>query len=423
MKLDYGKKGLKLSLKPEWNITILNPTVQKALINPIKKIKHAIQHPLESESLHNIIKTKSEVNQICIVVSDATRPVPSHIILEALIKELNDYGIKDEQIVVIVATGLHRPSRERELTRMLGKKLKKRFNIINHVADDKSSLKYLGDTKEKIPIFLNKYYCESDLKIITGYVEPHFFFGFAGGRKSIVPGIAGDETIQANHSAENISSPYSRFGIYSENPMHKNSMEIIEMIGVDFAVNVCINEHHQIVKVAAGNYKRVHEHLVDYQLNHIFKEIKEPYDIVICGNGGYPLDLNLYQGVKSMAIGEMAVKKGGTIIAVNECSDGIGHEHFKEMIYSGMNPKILYNKILKGEIIVPDQWEIQILTRILMNSEIIIVSGLKENEIGNIGLKYAKTVEDGIRVSLEKHGLNASILILPNGPQILPVLK
>ncbi|MFX1489806.1 MAG: nickel-dependent lactate racemase [Promethearchaeota archaeon] len=423
IKFDYGKKGLKIALEPEWDTTILNPTVQKALINPIKEIKQAIKNPLEGESLHNIVKSRSEIQQICIVVSDATRPVPSRIILQALMEELNECGIKDDQIVVIIATGLHRSSREEELTRILGKKLKKRLNIINHVANDKSSLKYLGVTKEKIPIFLNKYYCESDLKIITGYVEPHFFFGFAGGRKSIVPGIAGEETIQANHSAENISSPYSRFGIYKENPMHKNSIEITEMIGVDFAVNVCINEHHQIVKVAAGNYKRVHENLVNYQLDHIFKEIKEPYDIVICGNGGYPLDLNLYQGVKSMAIGEMAVKKGGTIISVNECSDGIGHEHFKELICAGMNPRILYNKILKGEIVVPDQWEIQILARILMNTEIVIVSELQENEIGNIGLKYARTVEDGIKVALEKHGLNASILILPNGPQVLPILK
>ncbi|MFX1478290.1 MAG: nickel-dependent lactate racemase [Promethearchaeota archaeon] len=423
IKFSYGKDGLEISLEPDWNTTILHPTVQKVLIDPIKEIKQAIRHPLEGESLNKIIKNRSEKKQICIVVSDATRPVPSHIILQALMEELNECGIKDDQIVVIIATGLHRSSREEELTRILGKYLKKRLNVINHVASDKSSLKYLGVTKEKIPIFLNKYYYESDLKIITGYVEPHFFFGFAGGRKSIVPGIAGEETIQANHSAENISSPYSRFGIYKENPMHQNSMEITEMIGVDFAVNVCINEHHQIVKVAAGNYKSVHENLVNYQLDYIFKEIKEPYDIVICGNGGYPLDLNLYQGVKSMAIGEMAVKKGGTIISVNECSDGIGHEHFKQLICSGMNPRLLYNKILKGEIVVPDQWEIQILARILMNTEIVIVSELKENEIGNIGLKYAKTVEDGIKVALEKHGLNASILILPNGPQVLPILK
>ena len=154
-------------------------------------------------------------------------------------------------------------------------------------------------------------------------------------------------------------------------------------------------------------------------------EIKEPYDIVVCGNGGYPLDLNLYQAVKSMVIGEIAVKKGGTIISVNECAEGIGigQEKFKELIFSGMNPKVLYDKILKREIVAPDQWEIQVLSRILMKAEIIIVSSLNENEIGNIGLKYAKTVEEGIKMTLKKAGLNAKLLILPNGPQILPILK
>ena len=261
------------------------------------------------------------------------------------------------------------------------------------------------------------------MKIITGYVEPHFFFGFAGCRKSIIPGIAGEETIQANHSAENIASPFSRFGIFKENPLHKNSLEITDLVGVDFTINVCINEHHQVVKVIAGNYKYVQEILVEYQLNHIFREINELYDIVICGNGGYPLDLNLYQAVKSMAIGEMAVKEGGTIISVNECVDGIGKEKFKDLIFSGMTPKILHDKILKKEIVVPDQWEIQILARILMKAEVVIVSELREDEIGNKGLKYARTVEDGIKIALKKHGPKAKILILPNGPQVLPLLK
>lgn len=207
--------------------------------------------------------------------------------------------------------------------------------------------------------------------------------------------------------------------------MHRNAIEISKLVGADFTISTCINERHEIVKVAAGNLENVHEELVDYQLKHIFEETKEPYDIVVCGNGGYPLDLNLYQAVKSMAIGEIAVKQDGTIISVNECAEGVGngHEKFKELIFSGVKPEVLYDKILKGEIVAPDQWEIQVLSRILMKAEIIIVSNLDENEIGNIGLKYAKTVEEGIMMALEKAGLNVKILILPKGPQILPILK
>lgn len=425
MKIDYGKKGLELSLDPSWNVTILRPKEQEGLVDPITKIREAIKNPLESKSLYEIIKVKKDLSRICVVVSDSTRPVPSHIILEALIRELNEYGIQDSQISVLIATGLHRPSREEELERILGSDLKNRLKTFDHVATDKLSLKYLGNTRDNVPIYINKHYCESDLKILTGYVEPHFFFGFSGGMKALVPGIAGEVTIQANHSAKNIASYYSRFGIYKNNLMHQNSIEIAKLVGVDFAINTCINEKHEIVKVVAGNVEKVHEELVDYQLKYIFEEIKEPYDIVVCGNGGYPLDLNLYQAVKSMAIGEIAVKKGGTIISVNECADGIGigQENFKELIFSGMTPKILYDKILKREIVTPDQWEIQILARILMKAEIIVVSSLKVSQIGNIGLKYAKTVEDGIKMALEKTGSNAKLLILPNGPQILPILK
>ena len=423
MKFDYGKEGLEILLNPSWNTTIFRPEKQKIIDNPIQAIRDSLKNPIGSPSLKNIIEKKRNINKVCIVVSDSTRPVPSHIILEALVKELNSCGIKDTKIFILIATGLHRLSREEELDSILGINLRNRLKVIDHVATDKSSLEYLGQSSDNIPIYINKHYYESDLKILTGYVEPHFFLGFSGGRKSIVPGIVGGETIQGNHSAENIASPYARFGIYKENPMHKNATEISKLVGVDFIVNVCINENHKITKVASGDLEQAHEYLVNYQLNYIFREISEPYDIVVCGNGGYPLDLNLYQAVKSMAIGEMGVVDDGTIISVNKLSESIGHDNFKNLIFSGKPPKQIYEQILNKEIIVADQWEIQILARILMKSEIYVVSKLNESEIGNIGLQYAKTVEEAIELSLKKYGNNAKILILPNGPQILPQLK
>jgi nickel-dependent lactate racemase len=425
MKFDYGKNGLVIKLRPKWNVDILPAKKQEPIKDPIKIIRKMIKNPIGVSPLKEILNKKDKLRKICIIVSDATRPVPSYIILEALIQELNEYGISDDQILILIATGLHRRSREEELDRIIGKELKKRINSIDHIATDNDSLVFIGNTSHGCPIYLNKHYYQSDLKILTGYVEPHFFFGFAGGRKSIVPGIAGEKTILENHSAENIASPYSRFGIYDKNPMAKISTEAAKMAGVDFIVNVCIDNDHNITQIAAGDLEKVHDRLVEYQLKYIFKEIQVPYDIVVCGNGGYPLDLNLYQAVKSMAIGEMAVKEGGTIISVNECSDGIGigQEEFKELLFSGMNPKEIYKKILEKEIIVPDQWEIQVLTRVMMKAEIYIISKLKKDQIGNIGLKYANSIETALEDSLRKHGSKARILILPNGPQILPILK
>jgi nickel-dependent lactate racemase len=423
MKFDYGKNGLDIRIDPSWNTTILHPKEQDEIVNPVQTIKESLENPIGRPPLKNIINEKNEVKNVCIVVNDATRPVPSHIILDGLVEKLNNYGIDDTQILILIATGLHRQSRKDELERIVGHNLINRLKIKDHNATDNKTLKYLGRTSDNVPIYINKHYYESDLKILTGYVEPHFFFGFSGGRKSIVPGIAGEETIQANHSAENIDSPYARFGIYKENPMHKISNEIAKLVGVDFIINVCINEKHQITKVAAGDLEQVHETLVNYQLKYVFREISELYDIVICGNGGYPLDLNLYQAVKSMAIGEMAVKKNGIIISVNELSDGVGEDNFKNLINSGKQPRKLYEEILNEEIIVPDQWEIQILTRVLMMADVYVVSELNKNELGNIGLKYAKSVEEAIEFGLKKLGPHARILILPNGPQLLPLLK
>lgn len=424
MKFDYGKSGIEVSLDPSWNTTIFRPSKQDVIEDPINAIRNAIKNPIGTPSLKKIVKSKKEIKSVCIVVSDATRPVPSHLLLKGLIKKLSDYGLQEEKILVLIATGLHRTSRKDELKRILGEYVTSSVKIVDHIARDKNSLIFLGKTFNNIPIYINKHYYESDLKILTGYVEPHFFFGFSGGRKSIIPGIAGAETILANHSAENIASPNARFGIYKNNPMAENSTEIAKLVGVDFVVNVSINENHEITQVAAGDLERVHKKLVNSQLKHIFKEIQEPFDIVVCGNGGYPLDLSLYQAVKSMAIGEMAVKKNGTIISVNECADGIGggQDEFKELLFSDIPPEEIYKKVLNKEIVVPDQWEIQVLTRIMMMADIYIVSKMKEDEIGNIGLKHAKTVEEAIKKSLNKHGSKAKILILPNGPQILPIL-
>ena len=346
MKFDYGKEGIEININPKWNVTTLKPSLQKSFDNPIEKIKESIKNPIQYPPLKEIIKNKVNIKSVCIVVSDATRPVPSHLILKALLDELYDYGIYNNQIFILIATALHRPSREEELERILGKDIKDKIKVIDHIATDMDSLVNLGETSDNIPILINKHYFNADLKILTGYVEPHFFFGFSGGRKSITPGIVGEETIIANHSAKNIASPYARFGVYKENPLHKNAIEITKKVGVDFIINVCINENHKIVKVATGDLEKTHELLVLYQLKHIFKVINEPYDIIVCGNGGYPLDLNLYQAVKSMAIGEMAIKEGGTISAVNECADGIGvgQDQFRESIFSGMSPKEIHKK-------------------------------------------------------------------------------
>jgi nickel-dependent lactate racemase len=359
--------------------------------------------------------------KICVVISDATRPVPSGIIVNALISVFDELNIPDSDIQILIGTGLHRKTSPEEIVHILGSAILERFDVINHNASDDSTLEYLGETSYGTPIYVDKTYLNASFKIITGYVEPHFFAGFSGGRKAIVPGIAGSLTIQGNHSAKNMASEYSRFGILENNPIYEDALEVAKLSQVkpDFMVNVCINPQHEITKIIAGSLQAYKE-LVKYQEKLCFFNISEPYDVVIAGNGGYPLDQNLYQAVKSMAIGELGVKPGGTIISVNECSDGVGHEKFQEMLNSGLTPQEMFEKIVSGEIQTPDQWEIQVLCRVLMKAEIYVVSTLSQEDLGIIGLKYAATVNEALDACREKYGDNMRVLVLPDGPLNLP---
>ncbi|MFX1447048.1 MAG: nickel-dependent lactate racemase, partial [Promethearchaeota archaeon] len=265
MRLDYGKNGIELKLNPNWNTTVIRPLKQKVIKNPIKVIRDAIKNPMGSASLESIVKSRKTIKSVCIIAADATRPVPSHLILEGLVKELIEYGIQEKDITILIATGLHRPSHKEELKRILGEVFTSEVKIVNHVATDTKSLISLSNSEVGGFISINKCYYNSDLRILTGYVEPHFFFGFSGGNKSIIPGIAGAETILTNHSAKNIASPYSRFGIYEKNPLTIHSAQIAKMVGPDFTINVCINEDHEITQVATGDLEKVHKRLVNYQ--------------------------------------------------------------------------------------------------------------------------------------------------------------
>lgn len=423
----YGKSGLQFNISDIFKTLIIEPKEEQKLDNPIEQIYQSFLNPMSSKPLKRLLEHRNE-GEIIIVVEDHTRPLPSKYIIDALSKLFEEMNISDSEIKILVATGLHRSPNSEELVRMIGEDAVNRYDVIFHDANDKFSLENVGKTTSNTPIYINSRYVNSRFKIITGYVEPHFFAGFSGGRKSLVPGIAGKETILRNHSAKNIDSINARFGILDGNPIHEDSLEAgrIPKIKPDFCINATINSNHKITKVASGNFIAVHNYLVQSQRKTCFKTIEGRYDIVICGNGGYPLDLNLYQAVKSMAIGEMAVKPNGIIIAVNECVNGVGQEIFGELINSGKLPSEIYQDCLNGKINTVDIWEIQIMVRIMMKNKIIVVSQMKKEELGNIGLIYAEDMKQAIQIAvklLNKPENEISILIFPKGPLILPELK
>ncbi len=418
----YGIDGIEFELDDELVVDVVKATSEPSLSNPHQVIIDACNKPLFCRPLREILAKRKD-GKICIVISDSTRPVPSKIILEALMEFFTEFKVLDEDIQILIATGLHRKSTPKELRQMLGNDIRFRFDILNHDAQDAESLEYLGENKFGNPIYINKAYIDAEIKIITGYVEPHFFAGFSGGRKAIVPGIAGSETIARNHSVLNIASEKARFGILKNNPIYEDAIDIAKKNGIkpDFMVNVCLNPAHQITKVIAGALQS-HQELVMYQERQCFHPISELYDVVICGNGGYPLDLNLYQAVKSMTVGESGVKPGGVIITVNECRDGVGQHEFQDMINLDLSPAEFQIQLSEGKITCPDQWESQVLVRVLQKCEVYVISSLSQGDLGKLGLKYAPTVEIAVESCKQRYGAQMRVLVLPDGPSILPIL-
>lgn len=425
----YGDHELILTISDDIDVDVKNAPREEALENPMAEICQVCQKPHMTKPLISFFKKFHQTlhqseDYICIVISDSTRPMPSKVVLQAIDQFLQEAQIPDSRVKILIATGLHRKTTPKEMKQLLGRDFLSRFDIINHDATDSGTLEYLGENSRGSPVYLNAVYLNAKLKIITGYVEPHFFAGYSGGRKSIVPGIAGKNTILQNHSAEKINSPKARFGILKENPIYEDAQETLKMTEVrpDFVINVCINSDHQIEKVAAGAYQ-AHDLLVQYQEKSCFFPISHRYDVVVCGNGGFPLDLNLYQAVKSMAIGELAVKPGGTIISINECRQGIGHADFERIITSYTNPQEVVDKILSGEIEGQDQWEVQVLARVLSTAEVLLISSLNQKDVGNLGITSIDSFESALQYCINKHGSALSILVLPDGPQYLPKLE
>jgi len=419
----YGQGIIEFNLPNVLEVDYIKAKHESPIENPMQALINSFSNPLLSKSLKEILSKRKDGN-ICVVISDSTRQIPSSIILDALLVVFDKLYILDDNIKILIANGMHRKCAPNEIKEMVGKEVLFRYDIINHDANNDQNLEYLGETSLNSPIYLSSTYLEASIKIITGLVEPHFFAGFSGGRKAIIPGIAGKDTILANHSANNIKSPNARFGVIKNNPVYTDADEVLKMKQVrpDFMINVCINQDHQISKIFSGSH-RIYNELVQYQEKICFHPISELYDVVITGNGGYPLDQNLYQAVKSMAIGEMAIKNGGTIISVNECRDGIGLSSFEKQINLKLTCDEIHKSIIEGKLNAADQWQTQILTRILSKAEIYVISSLKPEELGSIGLKFAQNIEDAISKCIEKYGPKMRILILPDGPKILPVFQ
>ena len=416
--LAYGRMGLTVDL-PADRTTVIEPTYVPGLPDQTGALLNAMRNPIGRPPLRQMVRPDQTV---AITVCDVTRPMPSATVLPVLLRELDH--VPADQIVVLVATGTHRSNTPDELERMLGREVAHGYEVVSHDAFDASKLKHVGETPDGIPIWLNRRWIESDIRITTGLVEPHFFAGFSGGPKMVAPGLAGFETTMRLHDAAMIGHPKSTWGITDGNPIHDAVRQISSQTGVSFSVDVTVNRDHQITSVFAGDLFAAHRAGCEVAKRTAMRRVSGPFEIVVTTNSGYPLDLNLYQAVKGMSAAAQVVRDHGAIICAAECSDGVpDHGGYRKMLSDADSPQALLEMVRAPGHNRHDQWQVQIQAQIQMGADVYLKSGyLTPEQVTAAHLKPVEDVEATVSELLGRYGRDARICVLPQGPQTIPYL-
>ncbi len=382
-----------------------------------ERVRMAMAEPIGSEFLEEQVKNK---HNMVVITSDHTRPVPSKTIMPLILEEARR-GNPDIEITILVATGFHRATTRAELIDKLGAEIVEAEKIVVHDSRDRSELVRLADLPSGGEMWINRLAVETDLLIAEGFIEPHFFAGFSGGRKSILPGVAGAETVLANHCAEFISSPHACTGSLTGNPIHCDMLFAAREVDLAYIVNVVIDENKRIIKAFAGDFEVAH--LAGCEFLRELVEIEVPAaDIVITSNGGYPLDQNIYQAVKGMTAAEAAVNDGGVIIMVAACNDGHGGQSFYDHLADAESPVALLEKValIPRDKTLPDQWEFQILARILNRHTVIMVTDQCDAQmITNMHMEHSESVEGALKRAYDLKGHAASVAVIPDGVSVI----
>ena len=419
VRLAYGRSGLVIDV-PEDRTTVVQPQYLPGLPDQYGAIRTAVRDPVGGASSLRRIAGPSDI--VAISVCDITRPMPTSTVLPVVLEELAH--VPDENIVILIATGTHRPNSYGELRDMLGAQIVDRFTVVNHDAFDTAGVVHLGDTPGGIPILLNQIWAEADVRLTLGFVEPHFFAGFSGGSKMVAPGLAAFQTTMMLHNAEMIGHPNATWGVTVGNPIHDAIREIAAQTGVDFSVEVTLNRDHQITSVYAGEPETAHRAASRFAKSVAMQPVDEPFDVVVTTNSGYPLDMNLYQAVKGMSAAAQVVKRGGTIICAAECSDGVPeHGEYSRLLRSRSSPEELLHMICAAAHNVHDQWQVQIQAQIQLKASVMVKTEfLSDDEVREAHLEPLDDVERAMRDALDAAGPNARLCVIPEGPQTIPYL-
>ncbi|MGY1704660.1 nickel-dependent lactate racemase [Geodermatophilus sp. SYSU D00697] len=416
--LAYGRGTVEVPLAP--GALVVTPHDDPALADAPGALRAALRAPLGAPPLAALVR---DGMSIAVSVCDGTRAQPREPVLRALLEEI-DGAARGCEITVLVATGTHRGNTPEELREMLGDEVVARCEVVNHDARDRDSLTFVGTVGDGVPLWLNSRWLEADLRITTGFVEPHFFAGFSGGPKMVAPGLAGLDTVMVLHDAARIGSPLATWGVVEDNPVHRDIRACAAVAPPDLALDVLLDRAKRITHVVCGELTAMHAQACELARAAAMRAVPEPMDVVVTTNSGFPLDQNLYQAVKGMAAAERVVRPGGTVVVAAECADGLpAHGSFAEVLGSAPDPAGLLELIGSPGFSVPDQWQVQVLARILAKAQVqLFCSGLPPEEVRAAHLVPVSDLSGAVTEAVERHGPRARVCYLPEGPQTIPYL-
>ena len=415
----YGKEHLKHDFDENELACVLESKIEEyePSLSEQELVLKAMESPIGTQRLSELAKGKKN---IVIIASDHTRPVPSKLIIPPMLKEIRSVS-PDAKITILIATGCHRGTTKAELADKFGADVVENESIYVHDCDESDMLVNIGTLPSGGECTVNKLAYEADLLISEGFIEPHFFAGFSGGRKSVLPGVCARKTVLANHCSEFIANPMCRTGILDGNPMHEDMLWAAKKAKLAYIVNVILNSKKEVIYACCGDVEAAHKAGTSF-LSSLCGAKAQECDVVITTNGGYPLDQNIYQAVKGMTAGEATVKKGGVIIMLAKSNDGIGGDHFYHQIADESD----INKTMKVFLdrsrsqTVPDQWQTQVFLRVLMHASVIYISDAPDDVVENMHMTPAHSIAQALEIAkkmLNKNDLK--IVAIPDGVSVI----
>ena len=420
--LKYGLHGLDVDLPETPGFAgVLEPHHQPALPDPERAVRESLATPIASASLSDVAQGRTNA---VIVVSDNTRPVPNTLLLPPILSTLEAAGIATEAITILIATGMHRPNEGAELDALIGDDIARRYRVVNHYSRREEEMVHAGEIAGGTPVYVNRLYAEADLKILTGFIEPHMWAGYSGGRKSILPGISSVKTLKFMHGPEMVADPNATYGKLEGNPFHEAGLQIMARVGADFIVNVTLNTEKAVTGVYSGDPVIAHTTGAAALDPYSTTELDGPLDFVVTTNAGAPLDVNLYQTAKGIAGVASVVKPEGDVIVASQCPEGLGGDEFVAALDEFTTPQDWIRRALAHEFFYNDQWCAQEIFKWMSDHPIHLYSeGIADDAIRQYGMHPVSNLRETVERLLEKHGDAARWAVVPDGPLLVLRVK